>query len=120
MMSEDEIPSAAEACPNGGEVATEPIAAEGTATISPGLSIPEGPGALEPVLGYLDSILRHREAHFGDIFANRDVLRQIGMLLGIIFVLSAVHGLSMGLSSGPLQMLASAIKVPVLYLVTQV
>jgi hypothetical protein len=118
MMSDDEIPAAADELPNDGQEAAGSIAAEGVGATSPRLPIPEGPGARGPVLGYLDSILRHREAHFGDIFANRDVLRQIGLLLGIIFVLSAVHGLSMGLSSGPLQMLASAIKVPVLYLVT--
>lgn len=94
------------------------IAREGVEAESATLPNPEGPGARVPLLGYLDSILRHRETHFGDIFTNRDVLRQIGLLLGIILVLSAVHGLSMGLSSGPLQMLASAIKVPILYLVT--
>lgn len=93
------------------------VAGEGSIAASSPMPI-EGPGARGPVLAYLDSILRHREAHFADIFANRDVLRQIVLLLGIIFALSALHGLTMGLSSGPLQMLSSAIKVPVLYLVT--
>ncbi len=101
------------------ESSQEEVAAAGEGSIAPSSPMPiEGPGARGPVLAYLDSILRHREAHFADIFANRDVLRQIVLLLGIIFVLSALHGLTMGLSSGPLQMLSSAIKVPVLYLVT--
>ena len=118
MMSEDDMLTGAEEGQNGAQDDSGALREEGTESASALLPIPVGPGVQGPVLGYLDSILRHREAHFGDIFANCDVLRQIGLLLGIILVLSAVHGLCMGLSSGPLQMLASAIKVPMLYLVT--
>lgn len=71
-----------------------------------------------PILSYVDGILRHREGNFASIFENRDTLRQIGLLLGIIVVLSGVHGLTMGLNSGFLQMLVSALKVPLLYLMT--
>jgi len=77
-----------------------------------------GSGVREGIPAFVDGILRHREENFGDIFENRDTLRQIGMLLGIIFALSAFHGLTMGISSGILQMLSSALKVPVLYLFT--
>lgn len=72
----------------------------------------------DTIPAFVDGILRHREENFDDIFANRDTLRQIGMLLAIIFVLSAFHGLTMGVSSGFLQMLSAALKVPVLYLAT--
>ncbi len=74
------------------------------------------------ILAYMDGVLRNREEHFADIFNNRDVFRQITWMLGIIVVLSAFYGLVMGASSGvpdglP-QMASSAIKVPVLYLLT--
>lgn len=75
-------------------------------------------GARPPILAYVDGILRHREENFGGIFENKDTARQIYLLLGIIIALSAFHGLAMGLSSGAPQIIASAIKVPVLYLMT--
>lgn len=74
--------------------------------------------APEGIPAFLDGLLRYREENFGDIFANRDMVRQIGMLLAIIFALSAFHGITMGINSGPLQMLSSALKVPILYLIT--
>ena len=74
----------------------------------------------EGILGYVDGILRHREDYFTDIFENKDVARQIVWLLGIIIVLSGFHGLVMGTSSGVLQMLASAVKVPILFVLTLV
>ncbi len=70
------------------------------------------------ILGYVDGILRHREDYFGRIFDREEVGKQIGLLLGIIVVLSGFHGLIMGTSSGILQMLSSGVKVPVLYLLT--
>ncbi len=75
-------------------------------------------GAREGLPAFIDGLLRFREENFGDIFSNRDMVRQIGMLLAVIFVLSAFHGLTMGINSGFLQMLSSAIKVPMLFLIT--
>ena len=72
------------------------------------------------MFAYVDGILRHRESYFTSIFENRYVPRQIFMLLMIIIALSGFHGLIMGTSSGILQMLSSAVKVPVLYLLTLV
>lgn len=95
--------------------ATEALEPRDESTAAP---TPPRPDTRGPLLNYLDSILRHREAHFGDIFANREILRQIVLLLAIVFALSAFHGLAMGMSSGILQMLSSSVKVPVLYLVT--
>jgi hypothetical protein len=74
------------------------------------------------ILTFMDDILRNREEHFNSIFDNRDVPRQILWMLGIIVALSALYGLVMGTLSGipagiP-QMISSAIKVPVLYLLT--
>jgi len=70
----------------------------------------------------MDGILRNREEHFTSIFDGKDVPRQIAWMLGIIVGLSAFYGLVMGTLSGipdgiP-QMISSAIKVPVLYLLT--
>jgi len=76
------------------------------------------------ILAYVDGILRHREDYFAGVFENKDIGKQIGMLFGIIISLSAFYGLVMGTSSGipagvP-QMVSSAVKVPLLYLLTLV
>ena len=71
-------------------------------------------------LGYVDGILRHRESYFTSIFDNKDVPRQMFLLLTIILCLSGFHGFIMGTSSGFPQMLSSAVKVPLLYLFTLV
>ena len=70
------------------------------------------------ILAYVDGILRHRERYFTNIFDNKDVPRQMFLLLMIIICLSGFHGLIMGTSSGFPQMLSSAVKVPLLYLLT--
>ncbi len=70
------------------------------------------------ILAYMDGMLRHREDYFSEIFENRNILKHLALLLGIIISLSAFYGFVMGASSGWSQMLASAIKVPVLYLLT--
>jgi hypothetical protein len=69
-------------------------------------------------LGFIDGILRHREGYFQDVFENRQVGRQIGRLLVIIALLSGFYGIMMGTASGWRFMVASAIKVPILFLVT--
>ncbi|GMW01943.1 MAG: hypothetical protein AMXMBFR84_30790 [Candidatus Hydrogenedentota bacterium] len=67
---------------------------------------------------YLDGILRNRDDYFQSIFRNESVGRQILVLVVIVVLLSGFHGLVMGLSTGWLQMLVSAVKVPSLYLIT--
>ncbi|MDX9971593.1 MAG: actin-binding WH2 domain-containing protein [FCB group bacterium] len=76
------------------------------------------PDPVSGVFAYLDGILRHREGYFTDIFENRRIWRHLFLLLGIIVVLSGFYGLVMGASSDWRQMLASAVKIPVLYLLT--
>ena len=76
------------------------------------------------VMAYVDGILRHREDYFTDVFEGREIGRHLGLLLGIVLSLSALYGLVMGASSGipggvP-QMLSSAVKVPLLYMLTLV
>lgn len=70
------------------------------------------------ILAYLDGILRRREDYFQSIFDNKDVVSQILKLTAITVSLTAFTGLMMGSKSGALQMMASAIKVPVLYSLT--
>jgi len=70
--------------------------------------------------GFLDGILRRREDHFSDIFENTGVARQIVLLLAAIVLLSAFYGVMMGIASGLPFMVASAVKVPILYLLTLV
>ena len=72
------------------------------------------------ILAYVDGILRHRERYFASIFENKDVPRQMFLLSMIIVCLSGFHGFIMGTSSGLPQMLSSAVKVPLLYLLTLV
>ena len=79
----------------------------------------------------LDGVLRRREEAFAEILEGRNLSRQILLYLAAIFLLTAFYGGSMGaagftlthpeegvLMRGLLQMLASAVKVPVLYLLT--
>ena len=71
-------------------------------------------------LGYVDGILRNREDYFASIFDDKNIYKHIGRLLMIIVALCFFHGLIMGTSQGYQQMIASAIKVPLLYLLTLV
>lgn len=68
--------------------------------------------------GFLDGILRRREDYFSEVFNDRGVGRQIGRLLATIILLSAFYGVMMGTASGFWFMVASAVKVPILFLLT--
>src|SRR5687767_6602481 len=82
-------------------------------------------GPPDGFMGLLDSILRRREDFFAEVFERTQLgVRNRSFLLSII-TLSAFYGLTMGASAftkgvehGFLQMLASSIKVPALYLLT--
>ncbi|MCB9769063.1 MAG: actin-binding WH2 domain-containing protein [Candidatus Omnitrophica bacterium] len=70
-------------------------------------------------LGYLDGILRNREDYFAGIFEGRAIGKNLAYLFIIVIGLSAFYGITMGASKGlSLQLLATAIKVPLLYLLT--
>jgi len=73
------------------------------------------------LFGYMDGILRNREGYFADIFEGRGVAKHCLLLLAIVVALSGFYGLIMGTSTGfSPQMISSAVKVPVLYLLTLV
>jgi hypothetical protein len=65
---------------------------------------------------FLDGIMRQRD--FEAIFENRSIPAQIGVRLVMIFLLAGFYGLIMGFTSGLPQMISSAVKVPVLFLLT--
>jgi hypothetical protein len=93
-------------------------------TTDEGKAIETAPVERSGVMLYVDGILRHREDYFTDVFENKEIGKQVGLLVGIIVALSAFYGVVMGASSGipggiP-QMLSSAVKVPVLYVLTLV
>lgn len=76
-------------------------------------------------LGLLDKILRQRETLFEEIFEGKTVGAQIRSFLLAIISLSAFYGVTMGaagltvdLQRGLMQMMTSAVKVPLLYLLS--
>jgi len=75
----------------------------------------------EGLFGFIDGLLRHRDALFQQIFRNEDVVNLIRRMLMIIIATCFLTGLVMGASRGfSLQIIASGIKVPVLFLFTLV
>ena len=73
--------------------------------------------------GLLDGLLRRRDTFFEEIFEGREIGRRVRWYLLAIVMLSGSYGLTMGgigmtgsWEKGLLQMLSSALKVPVLYL----
>ncbi|MCF7762391.1 MAG: hypothetical protein K9N62_01830 [Verrucomicrobia bacterium] len=75
--------------------------------------------------GLLDRVLRDREPLFDELFEGRNLGRNLRWFCLTIMVLSGFYGLTMGLAglvsnigNGLLQMVSSAIKVPVLYLLS--
>lgn len=71
------------------------------------------------ILTYMDGILRNREDYFAKVFEDVEITRNLLLLLAIIVALSGFYGLMMGTSEGlSPQMISSAVKVPILYLLT--
>lgn len=73
----------------------------------------------------LDGILRRREDFFTEIFESKDLRIRLRSFLVAIISLSAIYGMTMGAAGlvvsferGGLQMIASGLKVPALYLLT--
>lgn len=89
------------------------------------------PGTFEPgvgntgFLGLLDALLRRRENFFDEIFEGANLAARVRSFLTAILILSGIYGVTMAASSlvisfqhGLLQMIASGVKVPALYLLT--
>ena len=66
----------------------------------------------------LISLLRDRKQFFNEIRQNYKIEKKIGSLLIASSAFLAVYGAIIGASSGWLQMISSAIKLPALYLIT--
>jgi len=73
----------------------------------------------------LDRVLREREPFFDELFEGRNLGRNLRWFGLTIVMLSGFYGMTMGMAglvvdvrAGLLQMLSSAIKVPVLYLLS--
>src|SRR5688500_13353415 len=89
---------------------------------------PIAPIATDTDGGYLnlvDGILRRREDFFAEIFRGEKLRERIRSYLVITAILSLFYGITMGASAfvvgidrGALQMAASGLKVPTLYLMT--
>jgi hypothetical protein len=80
-----------------------------------------GPGFFQ----VMDRLLRERDGFFNEIFANRDLGRRLRWFLGATMILNACYGATMGImgiqnawGQGLLQMLTSAVKVPLLFLLS--
>ncbi len=86
---------------------------------------PESPSVRREFWPMLDLVLRRREGLFAEIFEGRSLARRMAWFLSAIILLSAFYGATMGLlalrqgiTDGFLQVVASALKVPMLYLVS--
>jgi hypothetical protein len=66
----------------------------------------------------IERILRNRGSFFDEIKEGEDLTRKIrNMLIGAVLFF-AIYGAVLGISNSPLQALSSAIKLPILYLIT--
>ncbi|MDA1275727.1 MAG: actin-binding WH2 domain-containing protein [Verrucomicrobia bacterium] len=76
-------------------------------------------------MNMLDRVLRQREGYFEEIFEGKSVGARIRWFLVAIFILSGFYGLAMGatdlavdVNRGMLQMVSTAVKVPLLFLLS--
>ena len=86
----------------------------------PSVSKPNSaPPTSSNLLEYLDGLLRNREDYFARIFEGQEIGKNLFYLFLIVIGLSVLYGFMMGASKGlSPQLFASAIKVPILYLLT--
>lgn len=113
-----------------GPSATTGLASSSPTSIAPNApslpsAIPTVPIRSEGILGLLDQLLRNRDAVIDRIFAGQVVNQQLRSFLLASVLLSGFYGLSMGLMGfrhswdvGLLQMASSALKVPLLFLLS--
>jgi hypothetical protein len=67
---------------------------------------------------FLAALLSNRESFFDEVVAGVDLRRKLRFALGTIVVLGGLYGGVAGAYSGPLQAVASAAKLPFLFLAT--
>lgn len=75
-------------------------------------------GLIRLAFYFLDYILRAQTALFEQIYSQKELPRIIGSMTVLCMLLSSIYGLVMGMYNGPLQAIASAIKLPILFLLT--
>lgn len=69
---------------------------------------------------FLDYILRAQTALFEQIHSQKELPRIIASMSILCMLLSGIYGLVMGMYNGPLQAIASMVKLPILFLLTAV
>jgi hypothetical protein len=67
---------------------------------------------------FLDYILRAQTALFEQIHSQKQLTRIIAAMTILCILLSSIYGLTMGMYNGALQAVSSAIKLPILFLLT--
>ncbi|MEB3360396.1 MAG: actin-binding WH2 domain-containing protein [Synechococcales bacterium] len=75
-------------------------------------------GVLQLSFYFLDYILRAQTALFEQIHSQKELPRIIASMSILCILLSAIYGVVMGMYNGVLQAIASAIKLPILFLLT--
>lgn len=69
---------------------------------------------------FLDYILRAQMALFEQIYSQQELPRMIAAMVILCGLLSGIYGLTMGMYNGILQAVSSAIKLPILFLLTAI
>ena len=69
---------------------------------------------------FLDYLLRAQTALFEQIFTQRELPRIILSMSVLSTLLAGVYGVVMGMYNGPLQAIASGVKLPILFLLTAI
>jgi len=69
---------------------------------------------------FLDYILRAQMALFEQIYSQQQLPRMIAAMFILCGLLSGIYGLTMGMYNGVLQAISSAIKLPILFLLTAI
>jgi hypothetical protein len=75
-------------------------------------------GVIRLAFYFLDYILRAQTALFEQIYSQKDLPRIIGSMTVLCILLSSLYGLLMGMYNSIFQAISSAIKLPILFLLT--
>ncbi|MBE9102056.1 hypothetical protein [Vacuolonema iberomarrocanum] len=75
-------------------------------------------GVVRLAFYFLDYILRAQVALFEQIYSKQQLPRTIAAMSILCALLSSLYGLTMGFYNSPLQAISSAIKLPILFLLT--
>ncbi|SHN21191.1 hypothetical protein [Cryptosporangium aurantiacum] len=93
-----------------------PVAAVGS--VAPAAAAAPAAGGARPGTLIIERILRDREGVWREILAEQQLNAMLRRMLISSVVSLAVYGLVLGASAGPLQALSSAVKLPLLFLLT--